>query len=384
MAGYVFTVSKAGWDDFCEEDLKYGCFTPLVPGIDPDATDRQIRSGIKVWSAIFGDMVTMSPGDNVYFLSDRKIYGVGRLVCVGSDCKYDNYPGASRLSLDPEIDPDSFLTTRSPQARWVALFEPAPYFFRNGADMDDILRYRPNSFRMLRAFQGVSFIKIDDEENRALKEYISLINEGRYDDIENNTFAFSTDVHERLRQSDLTGYVMDISSALLFNEHKDYVISEMFIEASLLQALSRNKESVLGHWDYLTQQLIASPFKPLAYIDKIDIYGYKFSVDYPGEPKLITKYLVIEIKKDKINKAAVEQAMQYVDWVCREYASGDYSKISAFAVGAGAVNNIDAVIEEKCQRRFIARSHPAVSEQWNDFKVVQYVITDSGVVFGTD
>ena len=91
MAGYVFTVSKAGWDDFCEEDLKYGCFTPLVPGIDPDATDRQIRSGIKVWSAIFGDMVTMSPGDNVYFLSDRKIYGVVRDLSSfnGRNCTID-------------------------------------------------------------------------------------------------------------------------------------------------------------------------------------------------------------------------------------------------------------------------------------------------------
>ena len=43
--------------------------------------------------------------------------------------------------------------------------------------MDDILRYRPSAFKMLRAFENVSFIKIDEVENRALKEFISLINE---------------------------------------------------------------------------------------------------------------------------------------------------------------------------------------------------------------
>ena len=382
MAGYVFTVSKDGWSDFCENDLQYGHFTPLVPELEPGMTYKKIRSGIKILSAIFGDMITMSPGDNVYFLSDRKVYGVGELVCIGKDCKYDNYPGASRLLTDIAIDQNEILTTKSSRARWVLLFKHAPYFFKNGADMDDILRFRPSAFRMLRAFQGVSFIKIDDEENRALKEYISLINEGGYNDIENNVFKFSSDIHDRLKQKDLSGYVMDINSALLDEDHRDDVISEMFVEASLLQTLTRNKDSVLGHWDYLTQQLIASPFKPLDYIDKIDVYGYRYSVNYPGEPKLITKYLVIEIKKDKINGAAVDQVMQYVDWVCREYAAGDYSKISAFVVGAGAVKKIETIIKEKCQRGFIARSHPAVSDTWNDLSVIKYAITDSGVVFG--
>lgn len=381
MAGYVFTVSKTGWSDFCENNLKYGFFTPLVPESDPQSTERQVRSWIKIVSAIFGDMITMSPGDNVYFLSDRKVYGVGKLICIGEDCKYDNFPGASRLLPVPEIDEDTFLTTRSLRARWVLLFEHAPYLFKNGADMDDILRYRPSAFKMLRAFQGVTFIKIDDEENRALKEYIALINEESYSDIETNTFAFSSAVHDRLNKKDLSGYVMDINNALQIEEHRDCVISEMLIEASLLQTLSRNKGGVIGHWDYLTQQLIASPFKPLDYVDKIDIFGYRFSFNYPGEPKLITKYLVIEIKKDKINKAAVEQAMQYVDWVCSEYAAGDYSKISAFVVGAGAVKKIDAIIKESCQRRFIASSHPAVSEQWNDFKLIKYIITDDKVFF---
>lgn len=46
--------------------------------------------------------------------------------------------------------------------------------FAEGVDMDEVLSYRPSAFRMLRAFQNVTFIKIDDEENRALKECIYL------------------------------------------------------------------------------------------------------------------------------------------------------------------------------------------------------------------
>ena len=90
---------------------------------------------------------------------------------------------------------------------------------------------------------------------------------------------------------------------------------------------------------------------------------------------------MIELKKGNINKAAVEQTMQYVDWVCREYAAGDYSKIKAYAVGTGAVKKIDEIIEEKCQRGFIARSHPAESVLWNDLTVIDYAITEEGVAF---
>ncbi len=378
MPGYVFSVSKSGWAEFCENDLRYGYFTPLVPELIPDSTEIKKKTTIKTLSAFFGDIITMSSGDNVYFLSNRKVYGVGKLICIGQDCKYDNYLGASRLLPDSTMIQETALTTKMSRARWVLLFEHDPYFFKNGADMDDILRYRPSAFKMLRAFQGVSFIKIDDEENRALKEYISLINEKAYDDLEEHTFTYSPDVHEKLKNSDLSSYVMDISKAL---QNREHLISEMFIEATLLQTLSRKNNSVFGYWDYMTQQLIASPFKPLDYIDKIDVFGYRYSVNYHETPKLITKYLVIEIKKDKINKAAVEQTMQYVDWVCREYAAGDYSKIKAFAVGAGAVKSIDTIIKEKCQRGFIARSHPAISEQWNDFSVVDYTITDTGVIF---
>ena len=39
-------------------------------------------------AAVLADYCSMQAGDNVYFLSDRRIYGVGKLVNVGIDCKY--------------------------------------------------------------------------------------------------------------------------------------------------------------------------------------------------------------------------------------------------------------------------------------------------------
>lgn len=379
MAGYIFSISKDNWTNFVEQNLRYGYFTPYCLEINEDMTDRKKIANNKVLMAVFGDMVTMKPGDNIYFLSSRKLYGIGIAKQIGDDCKYDNYIGASSLIHDHnvELDDEIFLTTRSNRAKWVCLFVPHEHFFIKGVDMDDVLRFRPSSFRMLRAFEGLSFIKIDDEENRALREYICLKNEAAYDDIDNNVFQFDTSVHNKLSSMDLTKYKMDLSKAMNDKDNFKYIESEMFIESILLQHLSERRDTPFGEWEYVTHQLIASPFKPLKYIDKIDIFGYKFSSHYKDSPKLITKYLIIELKKDKINKAALEQAMQYVDWICMEYASGDYSIIEAYVLGNGTVRNINKVKEEICQRTFILSSHPATPEKWNDFHIINYTISDT-------
>ena len=382
MAGYIFSVSKDGWNDFCTNNLSFGYFTPFTIEItENDMTPAKRKARNKILAATFGDFITMSPEDNVYFLSDRKIYGIGRLVSIGSDCKYDNYADASALLPNCCIDPEDYLTTADTRARWVCFFLPAPFLFRKGVDMDDVLKYRPAAFRSLRAFEGLSFIKIDDEENRALKEFISLKNEESYQDIEGSVFDFHDDVHSRIGQIDLNPYQMDISKALLDAENKEYVFSEMYIESLLLQVLSKSlSEETFGHWDYLTHQLIASPFKPLKYIDKIDIFGYRFSTHYGDSPQLITKYLLIEMKKGPINSEALEQTMQYVDWICSEYASGDYSKVEAYVVGNRAVRNLRDSISEYCQRSFISETHPVKSEKWADLQVVKYDF-DNGVSF---
>lgn len=384
MAGYIFAVSKDGWSEFRDENLKNGHFSPYTPEVTEEMLSpeksRSRKSINKVLAAVFGDMVTMNPGDNVYFLSNRKIYGVGELVCLGEDCKYDNYLNASALLPDCRIELADVLTTQSTRARWVCFFNPSPHFFKKGADMDDVLRYRPDAFKMLRAFEGVTFIKIDDEENRALKEYISLINESSYDDIDSSSFEFSPTLHSSLCSRNLSNHLMNLSKALIDTDNKEYILSEMFVEAALLQKLANNACPVLGHWDYTTHQVIASPFKPLSYIDKMDVFGYRYSEHYSDYPGLITKYLIIELKKEKINAATLEQTMQYVDWICSEYAAGDYSRIEAYTIGNGAVQKIGTIISEKCQRDFIVETHPVKTQKWNSIKVIKYSI-DTDVHF---
>lgn len=273
MAGYIFSVSLDGWNSFCTENLTKGYFTPLTLQVNiKDSTPRKRKIGNKVLAATFGDLISMHPGDNVYFLSNRKIYGIGLTVQVGSDCKYDNYLNASALLPNDSVKPDTYLTTSSTQARWVILFEPCPYFFKKGVDMDDVLRYKPQAFKVLRAFEGLSFIKIGNEENQALREYISLVNEPFYRALPEHIFPFDKDVHKRLSGMDLSPYLMNINRALSRIDNKEFVLTEMFIESALLQELSTRSNGVLGHWNYVTHQLIASPFKPLKYIDKIDIF----------------------------------------------------------------------------------------------------------------
>ena len=49
----------------------------------------------------------------------------------------------------------------------------------------------------------------------------------------------------------------------------------MAIEAGLIHQLSINDPhtcDLFGEWDYLSHQVIASPFKPIDYMDKMDLF----------------------------------------------------------------------------------------------------------------
>src|SRR2546430_2569496 len=84
MAGYIFGL------DNLESLLVYtrngGYGTKLSA---PSTSWRAHHEGT------FADYATMKAGDNIYFFIQRKIYGIGKLVNVGSDCKYFNFPSAS-------------------------------------------------------------------------------------------------------------------------------------------------------------------------------------------------------------------------------------------------------------------------------------------------
>lgn len=156
--------------------------------------------------------------------------------------------------------------------------------------------------------------------------------------------------------------------------------SEMMLEVSLLSQLKRgDQETVMtfGNWDYLSHQVLASPMKPVDYMDKIDVFGYSWLRGYEGE--VIDGYLVAELKKDEVGPNEVLQVMKYVDWVCREYAGGDYGLIKAFLVGF----NINTEAIRRCKRDFeraYLTQRPPVSHIWNSLQFVEYRIQENGYV----
>ena len=204
MAGFIFSIYKEENIEGVKKCIRQGLYASKVPN-DKLSVQENESSGNKskqVMAAVLADYCSMQAGDNVYFLSDRRIYGVGKLVNVGIDCKYKNFLDANNFERKEKVvEADQPLMQLGPEYRWLCLFEPDQHFFAEGVDMDEVLSYRPSAFRMLRAFQDVTFIKVDDEENRALKECIYLKNRDKQ-----KYFEYSTSEHERILQFDLGKY----------------------------------------------------------------------------------------------------------------------------------------------------------------------------------
>ncbi len=150
------------------------------------------------------------------------------------------------------------------------------------------------------------------------------------------------------------------------------VLDMKWQEAAIIYQLTVNHQettNVFGNWDYLTHQVIASPFKPIDYIDKMDIFGYRY---IENQKPTLSNYLVIEIKKNIVNTQDVLQLMKYVDWVKNEYAFGDYSMIKAFLVGYAFTDDAISKFADIVERKFIYGVRPSVSATWNDVKLVTY------------
>lgn len=358
MAGFIISVSK---ESNLEKLISNGTYSSIVPH---EFTSP--RTKIVAYSTL-ADYFSMKEGDNVYFLKERKIYGVGKIIQKNESCFFENYTNSTMLSYCPD-SPETIDGSNNRDARWICFFEPDSHFFKLGVDMDDVLLYKPNCFRMLRAFQDRSFIKIDDEENAALKEYIYLKN--RYN---SNYFEFKDKEYFKKYDYDFESHEIKLNSLIKNNVNNNELCLEMVLEAILVDYI--NKNGILGEkWDYVSHQVIASPFKPLAYIDKMDIFAYKY-LEYPHETKPIEKYLILELKRGKATIDTIQQAMRYVDWICKEYASGDYSLIKAGVIAADYAN-LD-LLDKKISRTFIVATHPIETETWSDFTCLKYSVLNN-------
>ncbi|HSU53879.1 MAG TPA: hypothetical protein VLT36_07480, partial [Candidatus Dormibacteraeota bacterium] len=167
-------------------------------------------------------------------------------------------------------------------------------------------------------------------------------------------------------------YSLNLDPLLQTCAEGDRLRHEMAVEAGLLFQLSNRQPataSVFGTYDYLHHQVVASPFKPVDYIDKMDVFGYSY---VPGFEPTKSRFLVGEVKKDEGLLQDLEQLMKYVDWVKEEYASGDYSMIRAFLVAYDFEAEAIERLHEVASRRYVIGRRPAVSREWKDLKLVRY------------
>jgi len=84
MAGYIFNLDNI-------ESLKLyidkGVYATKLNPLKNNYWSRQHEGTL-------ADYLTMKSDDSVYFFIDRKIYGIGKLINIHSDCKFSNYPQA--------------------------------------------------------------------------------------------------------------------------------------------------------------------------------------------------------------------------------------------------------------------------------------------------
>jgi len=368
MAGYIFSL-----------DNENSLHLYATQGVYATKLSPPTRSLWKTHhEGTFADYATMQAGDNIYFFIRRKIYGIGRLVAGHADCKFFNFPDAAV----PKV---TTYTTVKPQLLWdegqnscdqrcVCFFEPDPFFFQLGIDIDDVLSSNPNAFRMLRVFWRLSFIKFDDDENQAFRDIILKRNQTALSNpTSDNKFDYNP-YHAAASNKLLPahGFGPGISAVLRNCADGDRLKHEMAIEAGVLHQLfiqDSQTITIFGTWDYLSHQVAASPFKPVDYMDKMDLFGYAYLTGFRPTK---SRFLVGEIKKHRGISQDVEQLMKYVDWVKDEYCHGDYEMIHAFLIAHEFESEIVKHAQDVGMRKYTVGMRPTQSFEWNNLKLVKY------------
>jgi len=371
MAGYLFLIDKKQ-PEALEECMKYGVYSTVI---------KSAPNGIwhLAYEATFADYISMKAGDNVYFFSDRKIYGVGELIEIGGACKYKNYPSASQplphkysaIKKDLLYDNGS----GSEKMRWLCMFKPYPSFFKEGVDMDELLSYSPDKIRMIRTIQNVSFIKLDDEENKAVRDCIVFKNRKCLSE-KKQIYPFNDKVHKKIHKLASVSplYTMTALEIMDCCVNKDGTLRhEMALECGILELISNaSEEEIFGRWNYVSHQVMASPFKPLAYADKMDVFGYNYIYEVRDKFDTISDFLIIEIKAGGADENCVEQTLKYVEWVKQEYAQGDYSRIKAFLVASGFDKAAKDAKASSAIRHYTKGGRPPKTAMWNDLTLITY------------
>lgn len=334
--------------------------------------------------ATIADYLAMRPGDQVFLFRRRMLYGVGRVVQLsgGPRAALCNYPHSWDLQRPPER---SALWGNEPgeivNHPFVLFFEPWPFWYVEGVDMDEALAADTHGYvSSLPFFSGVSFIRIDDFEAAHLVNLIARRNRGtkpvtsehqRYHDLARETLAEAPD-----------SYHIDVDALVRQYSADQRVRHEALLEAWVGDALTNQWEFVKGAfgreapWSFVGRQVPASPFKPPEYVDRIDILAYDIGVPIPGltipSPH---SYVVVEFKKDEATTDDVRQTMKYVDWIAHKKQGGEYEGVSAALVAAAFSDDLHEV---DFTRSYVKPRRPYDVGTWEGLRLIKYEVTECG------
>lgn len=360
MAGYIVNINNMqALTQIMEEGVYSTKFT-----MNPRAWNR-------AHEGTFADYLSMKQGDNIYFFHGRKIYGTGKLINIRDECSFLNFPNADLPNTNSnDLNDDVILFNSQNQTndhRVVCTFVPDPHLFLTGVDMDDALSSNPTAFKMLRVMWKLSFIKIDDTENKAMMDILLKTNESHIS-AGTNTFNFSDSKHLKIHSKITPSHILNTKKILSCSARGSSIGHEMAIECAVIESISKDRQSPFGHWDYISHQVVASPFKPVDYMDKMDVFGYRYIPMFTT----LSKFLVLEIKKDTVDSTVINQVMKYVDWVNKEYAFSDYAMIEAIIVAYDYSPDVLTNLNSYSTRVYTKGSRPAETHIWSSLKLFKY------------
>jgi len=281
-------------------------------------------------------------------------------------------------------------------------------FYPAAIDMDEALTAYPDSFKALRVIQGRSFIKLDDEEAIALFSVLNRRNAlAEEQDFDWTPPTFDASMHEIAKQKLAAApelYRFSIESLLCtFQPWEGAGIQEeMAIEAAIVDSLNSHRDvAIFDRWAYVTHQVSASPAKPVEYMEWMDIFGYSVS-EYLTEQAVPTQfaidtYYVIEVKRGELilptprrgretnqireNRAVANQLMKYVDWVAKNYASGDYPMVKGIIVAKRFDDNFIEYCNAMCVRNYNSGYRNATPAVWNRVELITYSFDGRNISF---
>jgi len=252
--------------------------------------------------------------------------------------------------------------------------------------MDEVLQSDVKGVvRVLPAFEGVSFIKVESEEAKVILDLLMRRNEQVLNgEIPRERGIFpdeSEDVHSSVLQRgrDLEEYLIDIDALVTryADQRAGSLRHEALVQAWLANAITNNLPSVtsiFGSWDFVANQVPASPHKPTRWMDRMDMFGLVERSLAEDVAPTVTRYKMVEVKKDAVrNIETVDQVMKYVAWVAHTRAGGDYGPVDAYIVANGYSDEvIDCVMNGRAARDYILPRRPYHPERWDRLTLVRY------------